>query len=133
MSTPEIQLLIPQDRMEAIARELIAAALPLEEVRRIRRELMLMMATITSDEGGVLLHVTPRHFRELCERVGVPIVTLGHKTPRYQVAAVVAKLEQLSVAAKQDKEQVRSALTEISARLLKEIEALNQSPAALAA
>lgn len=122
--TADLVLTIPGARLDELAREVIAAALPLGEIARIRRELMLTVATISAEEGGGLLGVSPRHFRSLCEAHGVPCVALGYKTPRYRIAAIDAALDNLSIAAKADLEASRSKLVEISSRLVREIEAL---------
>ncbi len=119
-----LQISIPAERLEAIARDVIAQALPVEEVRRIRRELLLTVMTITSEEGGILLGVTARHFRELCDRVGVPVEALGHKTPRYRVLALSEKLDALSIAAKREKDALKGKLLNLAAESLNAIEAL---------
>jgi len=128
MSSPDptgpFALAIPRERYEALVREEIAAALPMEDARRIRRELLLLVASISSDEGGLLLRITPRYFREICEANGVAAVTLGYKTPRYRIAAVSAALDRLSVAAGRDAAELRARFVEITAGLVREIEAL---------
>jgi hypothetical protein len=123
-SEPALTAIISRDRFEELVREEIARQFSADDTRRIRRELALMVASISPKEGGLLLGMSPRAFRGLMEKHGVPMMPFGHKTERYRITAIVAKLDQLSIAAKKDLEELRSKLVDITARLIREVEAL---------
>jgi len=121
---PGLSLSMSAERFEALVREEIRALLPIEEARRIRRELLLMLATISSDEGGVVLGISARHFRGLCEREKVPVENLGHKTPRYRVTSVSAALDRLAVGAGKDLDDARAQMLQQIARIMRELDEL---------
>lgn len=134
MKTPDLLLNIPADRVDELVREVIAGALGIEQVKAWRREFLLQVATISSEEGGIILGgITPRFFRGICERLGVPMANLSYKHPRYRIVDLAMKLDDASVAAKADLAAARKRMTETVRDLLRRLDALDQTDTAEAA
>jgi hypothetical protein len=123
-------LTIPAEMIERVLRDEIAARLPERaELHRLRLELMLTIATISSEEGGACLGLPARRFRDLCEKNGVPQMPFGHRTVRYRIADVSHKIDKLAVAAKKDLEEARAAMVGEVARISGEFEKLRSHAA----
>ena len=113
---------IPAELVELLLREEMRIALG--ETSRLRGQCLLLVASISAEEGGVLLGISSRSFRSLMERHDVAVMPLGHKTARYRLAEVSAALDSLAVATSASREALRGKLIHHAADLLGEVAAL---------
>lgn len=124
--SPVFRVEIAPERLVTLEAEVRAelVAQMMAQTRSVRRELLLSVALVSSEEGALLFRVSPRRFRDLCAEHGVPVEPLGYKTPRYKIALVAGALDAMAVAAGADREAARANIIALAARLTREVEAL---------
>jgi hypothetical protein len=120
-------LSLPAGLIERLLREEIAALLPSrEDLQRLRLELVLTVATMSSHEAGRCLGISGRQFRlKFDGKVGR--IAIGYRSARYRVAEISSRLDDLAVACSADREAARAKFAAEARRIAAEIEQLAPS------
>jgi len=66
-------------------------------LRRLRRQTLAQISTVSAEEGGECLGMSPRAFKGWCKRMNIPVLGLGYKTPRWSVGAIAEKMNQRAI------------------------------------
>ncbi|GEM_PF-2364584 len=77
-----------------LIREHIAQEISGPTLRRLRRQALASIETVSPEEGGECLGLTARSFQTWCKRVGIAKLNLGYKSKRYSVRAIAEKMQQ---------------------------------------